>query len=87
MNVLTIMEAAEVLRLHPATIRKMVARGELDGVVRRGLGRVTLASVERLLSGSIHREAAASEAHTEDRLPLDPHTSTFGSRTKPMEPR
>lgn len=38
MNVLTIMEAAEVLRLHPATIRKMVARGELDGVVRSRAG-------------------------------------------------
>lgn len=38
MNVLTIMEAAEVLRLYPATIRKMVARGELDGVVVAGWG-------------------------------------------------
>lgn len=49
MHVLTISEAAELLRVCPATIRRMIRRGQLDGVTRRSLGRVTLASIERLL--------------------------------------
>jgi excisionase family DNA binding protein len=50
-EILTTAEAARLLRVHPATIRRMVHRGELDGVARRSLGRVTRASVERLLGG------------------------------------
>ena len=54
MHVLTTGEAAELLRVCPATIRRMIRRRELDGGTRRSLGRVTLASIERLLGAPLH---------------------------------
>jgi len=53
-HVLTTGEAAKLLRVCPATIRRMIRRGELDGVTPRSLGRVTFASIERLLVAPLH---------------------------------
>jgi excisionase family DNA binding protein len=58
MRVLTTGEAAELLRVCPATIRRMVRRGDLDGATRRSLGRVTIASIERSLSAALDRDVA-----------------------------
>ena len=60
--VLTIGETARLLRRHPTAIRRMVRSGELGGVVRRGGGWVTVASVERLLGAKINFEREASSA-------------------------
>ena len=78
MHVLTTSEAAEVLRVCPATIRRMIRRGELDGVTRCSLGRVTLASIERLLGAPLHLAddpgaVVPDEAHHSRRLRRDSH--------------
>ncbi len=53
MHVLAISETARLLRRHPTAIRRMVRSGELGGVVRRGGGWVTVASVEQLLGAPL----------------------------------
>ena len=65
MHVLTTAEAAELLRVCPATIRRMIRRGDLDGVTRRSLGRVTLASIERLLGAPLRLTDDAGEIEAE----------------------
>ena len=64
MQVLSITETAEILRRHPVTIRRMVRRGELGGVIRRGGGWVTVASIERLLGARLHLAEDAGERET-----------------------
>ena len=56
MEVLTIPETARLLRRHPVTIRRMIRSGELGGVVRRGGGWVTVASIEGLLGVPLRLE-------------------------------
>lgn len=52
-DVLTTKEAAERIRCSEATIHRMVKRGDLEGVLRPGFGRITRKSVEAFLrSGS-----------------------------------
>jgi hypothetical protein len=53
-RLLTITEAARLLRRHPTAIHRMVRSGELGGVVRRGGGWVTAASIEKLLGVPLH---------------------------------
>ena len=52
--VLTIGEAAKLLQRHPTAIRRMVRSGELGGIVRRGGGWVTVASIEALVGASLN---------------------------------
>lgn len=51
---ISIPETARLLRRHPVTIRRMVRKGELGGVVRRGGGWVSVASIERLIGTPLH---------------------------------
>lgn len=49
-SVLTISEVAEVLRLHPTTVYRLVKRGELPGFKIGGNWRINRASLDLWLS-------------------------------------
>lgn len=52
-SVLTITEVADILRVHPTTIYRLVKRGELPGFKIGGCWRINRASLDKWLSGDI----------------------------------
>ncbi len=52
-QVVTTAEASEILGVSAATVRRMHARGDLKGFLRKGMGRITVASIEELLGEPI----------------------------------
>jgi len=52
-SVLTITEVADILRVHPTTIYRLVKRGELPGFKIGGCWRINRASLDKWLSGEI----------------------------------
>jgi excisionase family DNA binding protein len=52
-SVLTITEVADILRVHPTTIYRLVKRGELPGFKIGGCWRINRASLDKWLSGGI----------------------------------
>ena len=53
MRLLTIPETARFLRRHPETVRRMIRRKELGGVLRHGGGWVSTTAIHELLGESI----------------------------------
>lgn len=49
-SVLTINEVAQILRMHPTTIYRLVKRGELPGFKIGGAWRISKASLDSFLS-------------------------------------
>ena len=76
MHVLTTAETAALLRVCPATVRRMVHRGELDGIIRRSLTRITVDSIERLLGAPLSLAGESDEITADDRgaLAAAPYT-------------
>ena len=56
---LTVAEVAEWCRIHPATVRAMIERGDLPGVRIGKLYRIPQEAVERLVHIPDHSESAA----------------------------
>ncbi len=56
---LTVAEVAEWCRIHPATVRAMIERGDLPGVRIGKLYRIPQEAVERLVHISDHSGSAA----------------------------
>ncbi len=52
-QVVSTAEAAEILGVSPSTVRRMHARGVLNGFLGKSLGRITVASIEKLLGEPI----------------------------------
>ena len=52
-QVVTTAEASEILGVSAATIRRMHSRGELRGFLSKGMGRITVASIEEVLGEPI----------------------------------
>ena len=52
-SVLTITEVADILRVHPTTIYRLVKRGELPGFKIGGCWRINRDSLDKWLSGGI----------------------------------
>ena len=50
-HVLTLLEAATLLKVKPVTVRKLIARGKLQRVPHMGCIRIPQASIERLIRG------------------------------------
>jgi excisionase family DNA binding protein len=63
-RVLTISEVAEVLRLHPTTIYRLVKRGDLPAFRIGGSWRVSRASIDLWLSASSPALLASREGRT-----------------------
>ena len=64
MPLLTRSETAKLLRVCPATVRRMVQRGELDGFSIGRITRVKTESVEKLIGRPVDRaevQAGSSE--------------------------
>ena len=64
-QVVTTAEASEILGVSPATVRRMHARGDLKGFLGRGMGRITVASIEELLGEPIRFVGEADPAPEE----------------------
>jgi len=60
-RVLTITEVAEVLRLHPTTIYRLVKRGDLPAFKIGGSWRVSSASLDQWLSAASPPRLASRE--------------------------
>ncbi len=52
-QVVSTAEASEILGVSTATVRRMHERGDLRGFLSKGLGRITVASIEELLGEPI----------------------------------
>jgi excisionase family DNA binding protein len=52
-RVLTINEVAQILRMHPTTIYRLVKRGELPGFKIGGAWRISKASLDSFLSAEV----------------------------------
>lgn len=58
-DVLTVAEAAKLVRVHPVTIQRAVRRGELPHYRVFGRIRITLADLDRFVARAFHARNAA----------------------------
>ena len=68
-QVVSTAEAAKILDVSTATVRRMHKRGTLKGFLSKGMGRITVASIEELLGEPIRWPEAESPTTTETPIP------------------
>ncbi len=82
-QLLTTKEAAQILRASVTTVHRMRKRGELRGFAKRGMGRITVESIEEYIGAeivwplpdegeSVGHERVGAESDVPSRVPSEP---------------